>query len=133
LRARPDPTPLEHLPDASFVGKHLVLPANVRLDWKVMARYKHSSMLFGLVVSNEGKKFDKIDTWYCFDLMAEAVFLNILRVVVVALSFFDPVNRAAMCDLKQEVIIFLLHFRLPFMVSLINGTKQRKPPFGNAL
>ena len=39
----------------------LVLPANVRLDWKVIARYKHPS-LFGLVVSNEGKKFYNIDT-----------------------------------------------------------------------
>jgi hypothetical protein len=33
-----------------------VLPANVRLDWKVIARYKHSSLL-GLMVSNEGKSF----------------------------------------------------------------------------
>ncbi len=48
--------PLEHLTDASFLGKLLVLAANVRLDWKVIARYKHSS-LFGLVVSNEEKKF----------------------------------------------------------------------------
>jgi hypothetical protein len=40
-----------------------VLPANViTLDWKVIARYKHSS-LFGLIISNEGKKFDSIDTW----------------------------------------------------------------------
>ncbi len=38
-----------------------MLPANVRLDWKVIARYKHSS-LFGLVVSNEGNKFYNIDT-----------------------------------------------------------------------
>jgi hypothetical protein len=49
-----------YLPDASFLGKILVLPANVRLDWKVIARYKHSS-LFGLVVSDEGKKFYNID------------------------------------------------------------------------
>jgi len=34
---------------------------DVRLEWKVIARYKHSS-LFGLVVSNKGKKFYKIDT-----------------------------------------------------------------------
>jgi hypothetical protein len=47
---------LEPLSDASFVGKLLVLPANVRLDWKVIARYKQSS-LFGLVVSNEEKGF----------------------------------------------------------------------------
>jgi hypothetical protein len=39
----------------------LVLPANVRLDWKVIARYKHSS-LFGLIISNEGNKFYNIDT-----------------------------------------------------------------------
>jgi len=47
---------LEDLSDASFLGKLLVLAANVRLDWKVIARYKHSS-LFGLVVSNEEKSF----------------------------------------------------------------------------
>jgi len=34
LRARPEPTALEHLPDASFLGKLLVLPGNVRLDWR---------------------------------------------------------------------------------------------------
>jgi hypothetical protein len=62
LRARPEPIQLEGLSDASFLGKLLVLTANVRLDWKVIARYKHSS-LFGLVISNEGKKFYDIDTW----------------------------------------------------------------------
>jgi hypothetical protein len=41
----------------------LVLPANVRLDWKVIARYKHSSLL-GLVISDEGKKFYNIDHWW---------------------------------------------------------------------
>jgi len=61
LRARPEPTQLEDIPDASFLGKLLVLPANVRLDWKVIARYKHSS-LFGFIVSNEEKKFFNIDT-----------------------------------------------------------------------
>jgi hypothetical protein len=55
LRARPEPTPLEHLSDAAFLGKLLVLPANVRLDWKVIVRYKDSS-LFGLVIRNEEKK-----------------------------------------------------------------------------
>jgi len=54
LRARPKPTPLKHLSDASFLGKLLVLPANVRLDWKVISRYEHSS-LFGLIISNKGK------------------------------------------------------------------------------
>ncbi len=60
MRARPEPTLLEHFSDASFLGKLLVLPANVRLDWKVIASYKHSS-LFGLVISDEGKKFYNTD------------------------------------------------------------------------
>ncbi len=55
MRARPEPAQLEDLSDASFLGKVLVLPANVRLDWKVIARYKHSS-LFRLFISNEEKK-----------------------------------------------------------------------------
>ncbi len=55
MRARPDQTQLEDLLHASFLGKLLVLPANVRLDWKVFARCKHSS-LFGLTVSNEEKE-----------------------------------------------------------------------------
>ncbi len=61
MRARPEPTKLEHHSDAFFLGKLLVLPAKVRLDWKVIAGYKHSS-LFGLVISNKGKKFYNIDT-----------------------------------------------------------------------
>jgi len=62
LWARPDPTQLECLSDASFLGKLLLLPANVRLDWKVIARHNYSS-LFDLVISNEGNKFYNIDTW----------------------------------------------------------------------
>ncbi len=49
------------LSDASFLGKLLVLPANVILDWKEIARYKHSS-LFVLIVSKKGIKFYNIDT-----------------------------------------------------------------------
>ncbi len=52
---------MEELSDASFLGKLLVLPANVGLDWKVIARYKHSS-LFGLIASNEEKRFYNFDT-----------------------------------------------------------------------
>jgi hypothetical protein len=44
LRARPEPTQFEDLSDASFLGKLPVLPANVKQDWKVIARYKHSSL-----------------------------------------------------------------------------------------
>ncbi len=61
FEGKSESTQLEHLLDASFLGKLLVLPANVRLYWKVMANYEHSS-LFGLIVSSEGKKFYKIDT-----------------------------------------------------------------------
>jgi hypothetical protein len=59
--ARPEPTQLEDLSDASSLSKILVLQANVRLDWKVIARYKHSS-LFDLDIGNEGKKFYNTDT-----------------------------------------------------------------------
>ncbi len=48
--------------DASFLSKLLVLPANDRLDWKVIAIYEYSS-LSGLIISNERKKFNNIDTW----------------------------------------------------------------------
>jgi len=65
LRANPEPTQLEHLLDAYFLGKLLVLPANLRLDWKEIARSKKSN-LFGLISSNEGKKFYNIDTWCQF-------------------------------------------------------------------
>jgi hypothetical protein len=44
-----------------LLGKLLVLPANVRLEWRVIDRYKCSS-LFGLFVSCEEKKFNCIDT-----------------------------------------------------------------------
>jgi hypothetical protein len=47
---------MECLLDASFLGKLLVLPANVILDWKEIARYKHSS-LFDLIISDKGKFF----------------------------------------------------------------------------
>jgi hypothetical protein len=56
LRARPEQTQLEDLSDGSFLGKLLVLPANVKLDWKVIARYKNSS-LFCLAVSNKETSF----------------------------------------------------------------------------
>jgi hypothetical protein len=61
LRAKPEPTQLEHLSDDPFLGKLQALPANVRLDWKVFAKCKHSS-LFGLVDSNEEKEFYIIAT-----------------------------------------------------------------------
>jgi hypothetical protein len=53
---------LEYLSDASFLGKLLVFPANIRLDWKVIASYKHSS-LFGFINSDKGKMFYNINAW----------------------------------------------------------------------
>ncbi len=74
MRARPEQTQLEDISDASLLGKLLVLPANVRLDWNVIARYKHSS-LFGLVISNEEKSFitltpgdQRYKTFDCYNL-----------------------------------------------------------------
>jgi hypothetical protein len=37
-----------------LLGELLVLPANARLDWKVIARYKHSG-LFRLVIFSKEK------------------------------------------------------------------------------
>jgi hypothetical protein len=67
FEGRPEQTQLEYPSDASFLGKLLVLPANVRLDWKVIARYKHSS-LFGLIVSNEEKSFITLTSECPFDV-----------------------------------------------------------------
>jgi hypothetical protein len=46
LRARLQPTQLEHLLDESFLGKLLVLPANVRLDWKVICQVQMLYLLW---------------------------------------------------------------------------------------
>jgi len=54
LKATPEPTQLECLSYAFILGKLLVLPANVRLGWKVFARCKHSS-LFLLFIGDEEK------------------------------------------------------------------------------
>jgi hypothetical protein len=61
LRATPEPNQLEYLSVASFFGKLQVLPENVRLDWKVIARYKYSSYLASLSATEE-KKFYNFDT-----------------------------------------------------------------------
>ncbi len=53
---------MEHLSDASFLDKLLMLPANVRPGRKGIARYKHSS-LFALDVNDKEKKFYNINPW----------------------------------------------------------------------
>jgi hypothetical protein len=53
LRARPEPTPMEHLSDVSFLGKLLVFPANVRLYWKVIASTKTLAYLASSTVTKE--------------------------------------------------------------------------------
>jgi hypothetical protein len=55
LKAKLEETRLEDLSDAAFFGKLLVIPTIVRLVWKAIARYKHSSLL-GLVISDKEKK-----------------------------------------------------------------------------
>jgi hypothetical protein len=71
------------------LGKLLVIPANVRLDWKVIASYKHSS-LFGLIVSDERKAFYNIDTWslyhiaFCF-VVNKLVCLSISNTFILVL------------------------------------------------
>jgi hypothetical protein len=50
--ARPEPTQLEHL-DASFLGKILVFPANVTLDWKVIASTNTLAYLASSTVTKE--------------------------------------------------------------------------------
>ncbi len=60
LWVRPEPNQLEHLSDASFLGKLLVFPANVRLDWKVIAG---TNTLAHLALSTATKEiFYNIDT-----------------------------------------------------------------------
>jgi hypothetical protein len=72
LRAKPEQTQLEDLSDASFLGKLLALPANVRLDLKVVASYKYPS-LFGLVFCNKEKSFITLTPGVC------AINVNSLR------------------------------------------------------
>jgi hypothetical protein len=55
----------------------LVFPPNDRLDWKVIASYKHSSF-FGLIDSDKGKKFYNIDTM-CFNKQQVSLFAQKLR------------------------------------------------------
>jgi hypothetical protein len=56
FEGNPEPTQLERLSDAFILDRLLVLPSNVRLDWKVFTLCKHSS-LFGLIISKEEKSF----------------------------------------------------------------------------
>jgi hypothetical protein len=53
FEGRPEQTQLEDLSDASFLGMLLVLPANVRLDWKGIAR---TNTLAYLALSSATKK-----------------------------------------------------------------------------
>ncbi len=49
----PKPTQWEHLSDASFLDKLLVFPANVRLDWKVIASTNTLAYLPSSTVTKE--------------------------------------------------------------------------------
>ncbi len=60
MRARLEPTQLEHLSDASFLGKLLMFPANVRLGWKVIASTNTLAYLASSTATKE-KMFYNID------------------------------------------------------------------------
>ncbi len=53
MRARPEPTQLEYLSDASLMGKLLVLPTIFRLDWKVIAGTNTLAYLTSLTVTKD--------------------------------------------------------------------------------
>ncbi len=53
MRARPEPTQLEHLSDASVLGKLLAFPANVRQDRKVIASTNTLAYLASSIVTKE--------------------------------------------------------------------------------
>jgi hypothetical protein len=85
LRAKPEQTQLVDLSDASFLGKLLVLPAKVRPDWKVFARYKHY-----LAASSATKKKSFITT----DTKTTSLFLR-FRTGFVAFSWpFEPFRQS---------------------------------------
>ncbi len=46
-------TPLEHLSDASFSGKLLLLPANVRRDWKWLPNTRSLAYLASMSATKE--------------------------------------------------------------------------------
>ncbi len=89
------------------MGKLLVLPANVRLDWKVIARYKHSS-LFGLVVSNKGKKFYNIDTCSVTSLGLDAKTLSKMTFSITTLS--RTINK---CDTQHNDTLYKDQYHYP--------------------
>jgi hypothetical protein len=61
LKARPKLTQLEHLSEVSFLVELLVLPTNVRLDWKVVARYNCSRAYLASTSVMREKGFITID------------------------------------------------------------------------
>jgi hypothetical protein len=87
-----------------------VLPASVRLDWKVIARYKHS-ILFGLVVSNGGKKFYNIDAWpSCFKTFFPSWLMpNLNKLACSRLANFLKVNERD-AKVKNNIIKYYFNF-----------------------
>jgi len=89
---------LEDLSDASFFEKLLVLPTNVRPDWKVIARYKHFSLL-GLIISDKERRFYNIDTWSSIKTLGCTTFPDSFEV-------FRPITNKNWLAMKQ--IVFLI-------------------------
>ncbi len=114
LRARPELTKLEHLSDASFLGKLLVFLPNDRLDLKVIASCKRSSLL-GLVVSDEGISFITLTPGQRLDGFFEFVDFPLRR------FSFPPLGQVGQAgfsllvkkrDLSPWTVLPTLHFRL---------------------
>jgi len=113
LRARPEPTQLKRLSDASFLGKLLMLPANVRLDWKVIAKYKHSN-LFVLVVNNKRTSFVTLtpgELLFCVrfgrasrleSLSRQLLFKNARRNTLV---YFFPKSVAKLYNINSKMLL----------------------------
>ncbi len=97
---------MEDLPDASILGKLLVLPANVRLDWKVIATYKHSS----LSSDTKEKSFER---WH-------------LEVAVVETVVGGDVVRVPLFVVFRRTILAAEHPRLP---GFKNSEKKIKKVF----
>ncbi len=113
MKARPEPTQLEHISVDSFLGKLLVLLANVRLDRKGIARYKHSS-LFCLIISNEGKQFYSIDTW---------LLLGKMSISRVEFNIICRKKKTKNCSFKQIKLGLAIKYHL-FRELLLKGKDQ---------
>ncbi len=113
-RANPNGVPL----DASFLGKLPVLPANIRLDWKVIARYKHSS-LFGLQYNDiqQNNKWNVTLSILTFSIMA----LNAESCCAVSFVLSVIMLNVVMLSVVSPVLSSLANIRLTCLLGLVRS------------